>query len=57
MVARVVAIESLVSVKQVGISNKPAVNVTVFQIDSRLAIMLDMRYLFPGSFANCAVVE
>lgn len=55
--ARVVAVESSVLVQQISLRDKPAVDITVAEVDGRLALVLDMRHFLAGAFAKGAMED
>lgn len=52
---RMIAIKSLVPVKQVAFRDESAVNIALTQVNCSLTIMLDMGNLFPSVFAQRAM--
>jgi len=46
VVAWVIAIESLVLVKEITVGDETAVNVAIRKVDGRLALVLDMANFF-----------
>ncbi len=52
-----VAVESLVLIKQIALGHQAAVNVAIFEINGRLALMLDMSDFFAAYFTESAMKD
>lgn len=52
-----IAVKSLVSVKEVGFGDEARIYIAVFQIDDCLTVMLDVGDFFARSFADSAVED
>ncbi len=55
MVTWMIIVESSVLVQQIALGHQTAVNVAGFQINGRLALMLDMKDFFAGYFTEGAM--
>jgi len=57
MVARVIAIESLVLIEKISFSQETAVDVAVFEVEGGLPVVLDVADGLAGTFAEGAVED
>jgi hypothetical protein len=55
VVTWMIIVESSVLVQQIALGHQTAVNVAGFQINGRLALMLDMKDFFAGYFTEGAM--